>query len=147
MYRLTLAASWVAQPGELPADQCIESIFAGGTGWSSKDIKDELSISRDSSIRDDQQSDEGEDRTPRHREFHRRTHSVGSSRSRTTITGKNKSRHKYSRSRESRGSLDSHRHGSSTEGLDRAGFQGAYEVDEFEVREDLRAWKLPRYEN
>ncbi|KAI9817733.1 MAG: hypothetical protein M1826_001489 [Phylliscum demangeonii] len=33
MYRRTLAASFAAQAGELPADECIESIFAGGDGW------------------------------------------------------------------------------------------------------------------
>jgi hypothetical protein len=33
MYRRTLAASFAAQAGELPADECIESIFAGGSGW------------------------------------------------------------------------------------------------------------------
>ncbi|KAM0271669.1 hypothetical protein ACHAQH_008979 [Verticillium albo-atrum] len=33
MYRKALAASWTRQPGELPADQCIEDIFAGGNGW------------------------------------------------------------------------------------------------------------------
>ena len=35
MYRRTLAASWAAQAGELPADKCIEDIFAGGDGWGS----------------------------------------------------------------------------------------------------------------
>ncbi|KAG9582652.1 hypothetical protein KCU86_g15482, partial [Aureobasidium melanogenum] len=35
MYRRTLAASWVAQPGELRADDCIKDIFAGGDGWGS----------------------------------------------------------------------------------------------------------------
>lgn len=33
MYRRTLAAYWAAQPGELKADECIEDIFAGGDGW------------------------------------------------------------------------------------------------------------------
>lgn len=33
MYRRALAASWASQPGELPADQCIEDIFAGGDGF------------------------------------------------------------------------------------------------------------------
>lgn len=33
MYRRTLAASWASHAGELPADQCIENIFAGGDGW------------------------------------------------------------------------------------------------------------------
>ncbi|KAK3330465.1 N-terminal C2 in EEIG1 and EHBP1 proteins-domain-containing protein [Apodospora peruviana] len=32
-YRRVLAASWTCQPGELPADQCIEDIFAGGDGF------------------------------------------------------------------------------------------------------------------
>lgn len=33
MYRQTLAASWAAQTGEMPADKVIEDIFAGGDGW------------------------------------------------------------------------------------------------------------------
>ncbi|MDI1486731.1 MAG: hypothetical protein OHK93_005992 [Ramalina farinacea] len=36
MYRQNLAASWAAQAGELPPDQCIEDIFAGGDGWADK---------------------------------------------------------------------------------------------------------------
>lgn len=35
MYRRTLAASWVSQPGELRADECVEDIFSGGDGWGS----------------------------------------------------------------------------------------------------------------
>lgn len=33
MYRQTLAASWAAQTGELRADEVIENIFGGGSGW------------------------------------------------------------------------------------------------------------------
>lgn len=33
MYRRALAASWDCHPGELNADECIEDIFAGGSGW------------------------------------------------------------------------------------------------------------------
>lgn len=33
MYRRALAASWSCQPGELPADECIEDIFQGGDGF------------------------------------------------------------------------------------------------------------------
>lgn len=36
MYRRTLSASFAAQAGELPADECIESLFAGGDGWRDK---------------------------------------------------------------------------------------------------------------
>ncbi|KAM7209614.1 N-terminal C2 in EEIG1 and EHBP1 proteins domain containing protein [Naviculisporaceae sp. PSN 640] len=35
-YRRVLTASWTSQPGELPADQCIEDIFAGGDGFRSE---------------------------------------------------------------------------------------------------------------
>ncbi|KAK3943086.1 N-terminal C2 in EEIG1 and EHBP1 proteins-domain-containing protein [Diplogelasinospora grovesii] len=33
MYRRALAASWACHPGDLPADECIEDIFAGGDGF------------------------------------------------------------------------------------------------------------------
>ncbi|KAK5626789.1 hypothetical protein RRF57_002504 [Xylaria bambusicola] len=33
IYRRALAASWDCHPGELHADECIEDIFAGGSGW------------------------------------------------------------------------------------------------------------------
>ncbi|KAH8886733.1 hypothetical protein GQ53DRAFT_844675 [Thozetella sp. PMI_491] len=33
MYRRALTASWACQPDELPADECIEDIFAGGDGF------------------------------------------------------------------------------------------------------------------
>jgi hypothetical protein len=33
MYRRTLAAYWASQPGELKADDAIEDIFSGGDGW------------------------------------------------------------------------------------------------------------------
>jgi hypothetical protein len=33
MYRRALAASWVGQPGDMPADECIEDIFGGGDGF------------------------------------------------------------------------------------------------------------------
>ena len=33
MYRRTLAAFWTSQPGELKADEAIEDIFSGGDGW------------------------------------------------------------------------------------------------------------------
>jgi hypothetical protein len=39
MYRRALAASWASQPGELPADQCIEDIFAGGEGFETPSSK------------------------------------------------------------------------------------------------------------
>jgi hypothetical protein len=36
LYRRTLAADWTCQPGEMSADRCIEDIFAGGDGWGNR---------------------------------------------------------------------------------------------------------------
>lgn len=40
MYRRALAASWTCQQDELPAHECIEDIFSGGTGWRSNKKKE-----------------------------------------------------------------------------------------------------------
>jgi hypothetical protein len=47
LYRRTLAASWYSQPGELPADECIEDIFSGGNGWRTKDQSNSSSAEDD----------------------------------------------------------------------------------------------------
>ncbi|KAL7266598.1 hypothetical protein RUND412_010853 [Rhizina undulata] len=53
MYRRTLAASWQLQSGELNAEECIEDIFAGGDGWTSRSerrkAKSDNSSTRDGS--------------------------------------------------------------------------------------------------
>jgi hypothetical protein len=165
MYRSALAASWGAQVGELPADQCVEDIFAGGDGWkaSGKAAQDKLPSPRQNVMpgQSDEEDDEQGLELLRH---HRRTHSGSSTRSMTTITGKSftgthNRGHKYSNSRDggklelhhrtnSRSSLDSQQHGSSSENSEkgRTGFRHAREVDEFDIREDLMAWKLPSTE-
>ncbi|RDA90648.1 hypothetical protein CP533_6818 [Ophiocordyceps camponoti-saundersi (nom. inval.)] len=45
LYRRTLAAAWVRQPSELPADECIEDIFSGGNGW--KPMKSTINLTPD----------------------------------------------------------------------------------------------------
>jgi len=159
MYRRTLAASWVAQSGELPADQFVEDIFAGGDGWNGN--RDHSNISTPQLPHDDSASASGDDQHHQ-RLHHRRTQSGASSRSQTTITRKNNSRmgHKHTESKDStshglgldhslgvdsRGSLESRQHGTSSEKpkRGRTGFKYAHEVDEFEVRDDLVAWRLP----
>ncbi|RDA87379.1 hypothetical protein CP532_6985 [Ophiocordyceps camponoti-leonardi (nom. inval.)] len=45
LYRRTLAAAWVRQPSELPADECIEDIFSGGNGW--KPMKSTVNVTPD----------------------------------------------------------------------------------------------------
>jgi len=160
VYRKSLAASWGAQTGELPADQCVEDIFSGGDGWKSQSAEDEFPMPHQHLRPGAQQSDEDDyDRGLEMRPHHNRTTSDSSIRSMNTITGKTFASgigHKYKKSRDrntlgahmrenSTSSLNSQLHGSSSEGSERGGvgFKHAHEVDEFDVREDLMAWRLP----
>lgn len=138
MYRRALAAKWSAHHHELAADQCIEDIFNGGNGWKDEHMGGTPKISHED-------SDEH-----RHRHHHHRTPSgtsMKSSQSQSTITGKTvRIGHKHSRSRETMGpaptdSPENGSEGSSERG--RSGFRRPHEVDEFDVREDLMAWRLP----
>lgn len=147
MYRRALAASWASQPGELPADQCVEEIFAGGDGWK-PDSKDAPRITHDSAnISGEDLRHHGHGHSHR---GHRRTESGASSKSQSTVTGKSAGRfgHKHSRSKDT---ID-HGTGISNSPNDtlsessdrgRTGFRKANEVDEMEIRDDLIAWRLP----
>lgn len=137
MYRRALAAKWSAHHHELSADQCIEDIFNGGNGWKDEHIGGKPTISQED-------SDEH-----RHRHHHRTPSgtSIKSSQSQSTITGKTgRLGHKHSRSRDlGAPQIESPDHGSSENSSERGrtGFRKPHEVDEFDVREDLMAWRLP----
>lgn len=139
MYRRALAASWASQPGELPADECVEEIFAGGDGWK-PDSKVTPRITQNSA------NMSGEDL-----QRHHRTESGASSKSQNTITGKGSGRfgHKHSRSKDTIGhapGIQNSPNETSSDGSERGrsgGFRKAHEVDEFEMRDDLMAWRLP----
>ncbi|KAH9889187.1 N-terminal C2 in EEIG1 and EHBP1 proteins-domain-containing protein [Xylariomycetidae sp. FL2044] len=115
MYRRSLAASWACQPGEVPADECIEDIFSGGDGWSEKNgggaaatakkpvpHRSNTSSSSDSGNHSNRSSGSGDDEAAggtlkpsdiqrfRH---HLRTHSGASDQSGTTITGGRSQKH------------------------------------------------------
>jgi hypothetical protein len=153
MYRRALAASWAAQTGELPADQCIEDIFSGGDGWREKyDPEASLLNTRTNAREDSPSGDEHENQTRRHRS----TGSTSSSRSQNTVKDAKRPGHKKHRSREmdmgratgiqSPHSAKANQESSEQErerGRGRNGFRYAREVDEFDIREDLIAWKLP----
>lgn len=63
MYRRALAASWACQPGELPADECIEDIFAGGDGFGPDGLLDGTGAPQDGDV------------TPRGHHHHHHHHS------------------------------------------------------------------------
>ncbi|KAI1648816.1 N-terminal C2 in EEIG1 and EHBP1 proteins-domain-containing protein [Daldinia loculata] len=103
MYRRALAASWACQPGELPADECIEDIFSGGDGWSDTTrpgskpptrrsrLSHSSSASNNSGNISDDEGVGGNTLRPadihRMRQHHLRTRSGGSDRSSPTLTG------------------------------------------------------------
>jgi hypothetical protein len=135
MYRRALAASWAADSSELPADKCVEDIFNGGDGWK-HEKNDKPAAPR--VIDENSASDE-------HLNRHHRNMSRASSHSQSTITvsrNRNKMAHKHNASH---GSLaDSGTgHDTSSESSERGrpGFRKAKEVDEFDIRDDLIAWK------
>lgn len=136
MYRRALAAKWSAHHHELAADQCIEDIFNGGNGWKDEHMGGTPKISHEDS----------DELRLRH---HHRTPSgtsIKSSQSQSTITGKAvRIGREHSRSHETMGlPTDSPENGSeSSSERGRSGFRRPHEVDEFDVREDLMAWRLP----
>ena len=142
MYRRTLAASWAAQAGELPADKCIEDIFAGGDGWGSHTDNtntphlrpsDDSTEDRESDVerrtvrrQDNRSSRFGSrlDTTPRHSpqsSNDRNVHGAHGVSGRASIEQQVKSNNAQSESQNAKRSN---------------------EIDEFSAREDLRSWYI-----
>ncbi|KAL3426576.1 hypothetical protein PVAG01_00085 [Phlyctema vagabunda] len=142
MYRRSLAASWASQAGELPADECVEDIFNGGDGW--KDLRN-ASVSSAGSTLQVPQDDGTSSEDHRHTySRHRRTPSGSSSKS-TASTITNKPTRLTHRRHLTHVDASKGLGGPGSESSDRGrtGFKHAQEVDEFEIREDLVAWRLP----
>ena len=140
MYRRTLAASWAAQAGELPADQCIEDIFAGGDGWANDQAGATMSsqMATGGSTEDDES--DGDRRTIR---GHKR-HASGSG-SRATLRPLpqrlNSSRTGSSSDAVS-GRASIAQHVQSGHDTKRKANRPMHEIDEFTAREDLRSWAI-----
>lgn len=148
MYRRALAASWASHAAELPADQCVEDIFNGGDGWKHASNPNPKTAPRSGMQPEDSASDDNrQDHHPRR--GHRRTHSGGSTTSQNTVTAKQtSSRIGHHKRNESHDTLDQSPSSQSVESSGesergRTGFRNAHEVDEFDVRDDLVAWRLP----
>jgi hypothetical protein len=151
MYRHALAASWAAQTGELPADECIEDIFAGGDGW--KDKFDPAS-SLPRTGKDPHEDGMSGDEQQQQRQSHSRAQSTSSSISQSTIKDAKRRGHGKERSRDIgigrvTGIQSPQSTGTSSDDSERErqagrdGLRSAREVDEFDVREDLIAWRVP----
>ena len=143
MYRRTLAASWLAQAGELPADKCIEDIFAGGDGWAMDHAAGVNARSRLGGSTEEDDSD-GDSRTLRG--YKRHSSGTGSRRTIKPTVHERKSSKGESGSTgavSGRGSIADHIH-SGSETKNHA-HRRMHEVDEFTSREDLRSWQISNF--
>ena len=145
MYRRTLAASWTAQHGELPADQCIEDIFAGGDGWGKQKLgASALGSGFGSSgpgLANTEEDSEGETR-PLHGR-HRRTHSlISGTKQWGQIRSGGKGRKASGSSRHGDGGGSGTQTQSSSADEARRALHRARESDESEVREDMKSWNV-----
>jgi hypothetical protein len=134
MYRRTLAAYWSAQPGELKADDCIEDIFAGGDGWGDREkpYDHQQRGIRFHTGDGGSSASEGESRRSRGGSIRRKSHETlrpGDTMSSSTGSVRG------------RGSLEQQAHQMKAE-AERKRLRSHHEVDEFDLREDLRSWRL-----
>ena len=142
VYRKTLAASWAAQEGELPADECIEDIFAGGDGWGKALRKNKKTTKPDRGSTDGEESDA--DRTTL--KAHRRNTSNGhpkypSNKSNGHLRTSSRSNNNSDGGVSGRASIEQQMNSSSTDTTARP-WRRAGEIDELTAREDLRSWEI-----
>ena len=140
MYRRTLAASWTAQAGELPADKCIEDIFNGGDGWGGGESATPVPSPRIGGGSTDDESDGINGDANNLRRHKRNTSGAGSHDTlKPTLRQRTSSKDATTGTVSGRGSIeqqvqsghDSKRH-----------THRRNEVDEFTARDDLRSWEI-----
>ena len=142
MYRRTLAASWAAQAGELPADQCIEDIFAGGDGWGRQDQHDQTPSLRPSDDSTEDRESDGERRTVRRAD--NKSSEYGSrlgARTRHVSSNRKDYENRGTAGVSGRSSIEQQVKSDAPESK-KNGFKRAHEIDEFSAREDLRSWEI-----
>jgi len=137
LYRRTLSAYWTSQPGDLRADECIEDIFAGGDGWGDKNRPSHAPTERPRVGRNRLTRRDKDRGTTRH------DHSVDSlTRTRTFRRGEHRRQSSQGSISTERTRLEQDVDGMKAEKASKPG-DNAYEVNEFDFREDLRSWNIP----
>lgn len=142
MYRRTLAASWAAQAGELPADKCIEDIFAGGDGWGGQTQNSQtLQLRRSDDSTEDRESDTDR-RTVRRQD--NRASSYDShlgTKPRHSPRSSNDHSIQVTQGVSGRASIEQQVH--SNAGKSKPwNVKRSNEINEFSAREDLRSWHI-----
>ncbi|KAL8673929.1 MAG: hypothetical protein Q9168_001676 [Polycauliona sp. 1 TL-2023] len=142
MYRKTLAASWAAQDGELPADECIEDLFAGGDGWG-KVLRKGKKVKEPSGGSTDGEESDADRRTLKaHQRNPSGAHSkYPSHKSRAHLRTTSGSNNHSSGGVSGRASIEQQIQSSSADSTARP-FRRTDEIDEFTAREDLRSWEI-----
>jgi hypothetical protein len=149
LYRRTLAAGWTCQPGELSADKCIEDIFAGGDGWGEatgerrpitqlgKHAPEDLGSLSDSSARHFSGT-----RRNNWQSFFRSSRQDMKRASRESLGKReDRPRHVSTGGVRGRGSFEQQAH-QLTSDAERGNSRPPHELDEFDLRDDLRSWKI-----
>lgn len=149
LYRRTLAAEWTCQAGELSADKCIEDIFAGGDGWGDKingrDVSSPLgklhSIQGDGlgSLTDNEarhyqtakQNGNWQSFFRRRQDIKRQSRESLGKRDDASLRGVRGRTSFEHQAHQMKGDMDN--------GLGRV----THEMDEFDLRDDLRSWQIP----
>ena len=138
MYRRTLAASWAAQAGELPADKCIENIFVGGDGWGGDQGASSAPSPRMMGGSTEEDESDGDHATIRgHRRNPSGSHDTLKPNYRQRPGGKSDS---GTGPVSGRGSIAQHVRPSRVMKRDQR--RPANEINEFIAREDLRSWEI-----
>lgn len=129
MYRRNLAAHWSSLPGELRADEVIEDLFSGGDGWARVEESSENAESGPRSNQSRQTSSTPETRGGR--KYMRRDNA-----GKTAPSTRGKDATAVRSSLELQALDMRPDRPSQTDGK-------TCEVDEFELRDDLKSWSLP----
>ena len=142
MYRRTLAASWAAQAGELPADKCIEDIFAGGDGWGGQTQSSQARhIGRSDDSTEDRESDT--DRRTVRRLDNRASNYGSHLETKPRHSPKNSNEHsvQITQGVSGRASIEQQVHSNASKSKP-WNVQRSNEINEFSAREDLRSWHI-----
>ena len=130
IYRKTLAAGWSSQ--DLPADECIEDIFAGGDGWGG------ILHTPDSSTNDGNDTDDTEHLQVPGVSKKGRQHRRYVSRGRISSGARNH----FINSDSGRATPENPTPSSSSDDRSNPVSRRRNEVSELEMREDLRSWNI-----
>jgi hypothetical protein len=163
LYRRTLAADWTCQPGDPSADKCIEDIFAGGDGWGNLiDGNDTLILTAEGMLGGglDGGGDlsDGETATLRRSKqrnwsgfFGRKGHGKKGSAHEVMMPEKDDDahlgalhmHHMHETPRGVRGRGSFEHQAAQMKGEVERRTRPPHEIDESDIREDLRCWKAP----